>query len=64
VRSHARFQQAELNRALAFWQPETGHPLGWVDPTIWSTTARLLYRYGQIKKRVSAQTYYTNQFIP
>lgn len=56
-------QRAVLQRSLDFWRAEPGHPLGWVDPGIWATTAHLLYRFKQIPRQVSPAGYYTNRFI-
>lgn len=56
-------QRAVLQRSLSFWQPEAGHPLGWVDPAVWTTTARLLYQFKQIPHAVQSTPYYTNRFI-
>jgi NitT/TauT family transport system substrate-binding protein len=64
IKLNDRVQRAVLRRAIAFWQPEPGHPLGWVDPRIWSRTARLLYRFKQIPHPVSARSFYTDEFIP
>lgn len=56
-------QRAVLQRSLDFWRAEPGHSLGWVDPRIWQTTARLLYQFKQIARPVSPAKYYTNRFI-
>lgn len=64
IRTGAKTQQAVLRRAIDFWRPEPGHPLGWMDPVIWSRTARLLFQFKQIPHSVSAGMYYTNRFIP
>jgi NitT/TauT family transport system substrate-binding protein len=58
-----RSAHAILVRALDFWRAEPGHPTGWIDPAVWSETARLLYRYKQIPHPVSAMGYYTNRFV-
>jgi NitT/TauT family transport system substrate-binding protein len=60
----SRAQRATLRRALDFWRPEAGHPLGWIDPRIWTTTAQLLYRFKQIPHPVAATAFYTNRFVP
>jgi len=52
-----------LKRAVTYMRAESGHPLGWVDPRVWSTTERALLRYGQIKHAVNPNSYFTNQFV-
>jgi hypothetical protein len=57
-------QKQILKRAIDFWRAEPGHPLGWVDPTVWQRTARLLYTFKQIPRQVAPSSYYTERFIP
>jgi NitT/TauT family transport system substrate-binding protein len=57
-------QRAVLRRTIDFWKPEPGHPLGWVNPAIWSRTARVLYQFHQIPRPVQAARYYTERFVP
>lgn len=64
IKAQPALQKAILMRSLAFLRPEAGHPLGWVDPQVWSLTARDLYLFHQIPRRVGAGSYYTNRFIP
>jgi NitT/TauT family transport system substrate-binding protein len=63
IKVQARIARATLHRCLNFWQPERGHPLGWVDPRIWDRTAQLLFEFGQIPRRVSPTPFYTNRFV-
>lgn len=62
--AQAHAQRAVLQRALDFWHAEPGHPLGWMDPQVWSRTARALYQFKQIPRPVSPAAFYTNQFVP
>lgn len=64
IRAQAKVQRAVLQRCLAFWRAEHGHPLGWIDPAIWRATAAALYRYRQIAHPVTASQYYSESFIP
>jgi NitT/TauT family transport system substrate-binding protein len=64
LKPEAKVQRAILMRALDFWRAEPGHPLGWIDPKIWSVTGRLLYQFKQIPHQVKASDFYTERFIP
>lgn len=64
IRVQAKAQRPVLQRCLDFWRAEPGHPLGWIDPAIWRTTAAALYRYKQISHPVTASSYYTERFVP
>lgn len=63
LKSNDPLQRAKLQRSIAFWRAEPGHPLGWVDPTIWHNSVDLLYRFKQLPARVSATRFYTNRFV-
>jgi len=52
-----------LQRAIDFWRPETGKPLGYVDPAVWSLTDRLLARYGETPHTVPVSSLYSNAYI-
>lgn len=61
--SDAAVQRAVLARSIDFWRAEPGHSLGWVDPAIWRHSVSLLYRFGQLPRRVAPSSFYTNRFI-
>jgi len=63
IRAQRQVSHAILQRALDFWRPVNGHQLGWIDPQVWNTTARLLYQFKQIPHRVASTRFYTNRFI-
>lgn len=62
IKAQPKVQHAVLARSIDFWRPEPGHALGWIDPRIWTLTARDLYRAGQIAEPVQASRFYTNRF--
>ena len=61
---------SELLRRMVAFQPSTygdalrrGHPIGWVDESVWKSTVELLHEYmGLTDTNVSR--YFTNEFIP
>lgn len=63
IKAQPHSPRATLQRCLAFWQPEPGHPVGWIDPRVWAETAKLLYQFKQIPHTVSPTPYYTNRFV-
>lgn len=64
IRARSRVERAVLQRALNFWHPAAGRPVGWVDPAVWRLTARLLARFHQVPGPVDSSRFYTDRFIP
>lgn len=64
IKAQPAIQRRVLMRCLDFWRPEKGHPLGWVNPRVWSSTERYLYTFKQIPRQVPATQAYTNRFVP
>jgi NitT/TauT family transport system substrate-binding protein len=41
-----------------------GKPLAWVSPDVMAKSQDVLFEYGAVKKKLSPEDYFTNQFVP
>ncbi|MBI2997115.1 MAG: ABC transporter substrate-binding protein [Deltaproteobacteria bacterium] len=39
-------------------------PLGWMDKRDWETAQQIMFEYGDLKKKLPVDRYFTNEFIP
>lgn len=44
--------------------PAASKPLGWIDPSVWSSTQDFIADAGIIPNKVNVQEMYTNEFLP
>lgn len=39
-------------------------PMGWMDKRDWETAQDIMFQYGELKKKLPVEQYYTNDFVP
>ncbi len=56
--------RAVFDASLAYWTPPAGAAQGETTAEAWQTAAEFMQRTGLVDKAVTAETLYTNEFLP